>query len=75
MEKTYKEFMEAKVKSWKDMKDRNILRDAEKHKKRLKKGQVLGFTLAHDEFTIFHNEKEWNDSVKHAKDMKWIRVE
>jgi hypothetical protein len=41
----------------------------------LKKGQVLGFTLAHDEFTIFHNEKEWNDSVKHAKDMKWIRVE
>ena len=33
MEKSYKEFMEAKVKSWADMKDRNVLRDAEKHKK------------------------------------------
>ena len=41
----------------------------------MKKGQVLGYTLAHSEFTIFHNEKEWNDAVKYAKDMKWIRVE
>ena len=59
METTYKDFMEAKVKSWKDMKDRN----------------VLGYTMAHSEFTIFRNEKEWKDSVKHGKDMKWIRVE
>ena len=41
----------------------------------MKSGNVLGYTLAHGEFTIFKNEKEWNDSVKHAKDMKWIRVE
>ena len=75
METTYREFMEAIVKSWKDMKDRNVLKAAEKHKKRMKSGNVLGYTLAHDEFTIFRNEKEWNDSVKHAKDMKWIRVE
>ena len=75
METTYTEFMEAKVKIWKDMKDRNVLKTAEKPKKRMKSGNVLGYTLAHDEFTIFRNEKEWNDSVKHAKDMKWIRVE
>ena len=75
METTYKEFMEAKVKSWGDMKDRNIIKAAEKHKKRMKSGNVLGYTLAHDEFTIFRNEKDWKDSVKNAKDMKWIRVE
>jgi len=75
METTYKTFMEAKVKSWKDMKDRNVLKAAEKHKKRMKSGNVLGYTLAHQEFTIFRTEKEWDDSVKHGKDMKWIRVE
>jgi len=75
METTYKEFMEAKVKSWGDMKDRNIIKAAEKHKKRMKSGNVLGYTVAHDEFTIFRNEKDWKDSVKNAKDMKWIRVE
>ena len=75
METTYKDFMEAKVKSWKDMKDRNILKAAEKFKKKMKSCNILVYTLAHQEFTIFRNENEWNDSVKHAKDMKWIRVE
>ena len=75
METTYKEFMEAKVKSWGDMKDRNTLKAAEKHKKRMKSGNVLGYTVAHDEFTIFRNEKDWDDAIKHAKDMKWIRVD
>ena len=75
METTYKEFIEAKVKSWKDMKDRNVLRAADKFKKKMRTGNVLGYTLAHGEFVIFRNEKEWDDSVKHAKDMKWIRVE
>jgi len=37
--------------------------------------KVLGYTLAHQEFTIFRNDKDWNDAVKHGKDMKWIRVE
>ena len=36
METTYAEFMEAKVKSWKDMKDRNILKAAEKFKKKMR---------------------------------------
>ena len=75
METTYKDFMEANVKSWKDMKDRNTLKAAEKHKKRMKSGNVLGYTVAHDEFTIFRNEKDWDDAIKHAKDMKWIRVD
>ena len=75
MESTYKEFMEAKVKSSKDMKDRNVLKAAEKFKKKMRKGNVLGYTLAHNEFVIFRNEKEWDDSVKYAKDMKWLRVE
>ena len=57
------------------MKDRNVLKAAEKFKKKMRTGNILGYTLAHQEFTIFRNEKEWNDSVKHAKDMKWIRVE
>jgi hypothetical protein len=75
METTYTDFMEAKVKSWKDMKDRNIIKAADKFKKKMKDGNVLGYTQAHGEFTIFRTEKEWDDSVKHAKDMKWIRVE
>ena len=75
METTYKKFMEANVKSWKDMKDRDVLKAAEKFLKKMKPGNVLGYTVAHDEFTIFRNEKEWKDSVKNAKDMKWIRVE
>ena len=75
METTYTDFMEAKVKSWKDMKDRNVLKAADKFKKKMKSGNVLGYTQAHGEFTIFRTEKEWEDSVKHAKDMKWIRVE
>ena len=75
METTYTDFMEAKVKSWKDMKDRNVLKAAAKFKKKMKKDNVLGYTTAHQEFTIFRNEKDWNDAVKHGKDMKWIRVE
>ena len=75
METTYKEFMEAKVKSWGDMKDRNTLKAAEKHQKRMKSGNVLGYTMTHQEFTIFRNEKDWDDAIKHAKDMKWIRVD
>ena len=75
METTYKDFMEAKVKSWSDMKDRNVLKAAEKFKKKMKKDNVLGYTMAHQEFTIFRNDKDWNDAVKHGKDMKWIRVE
>ena len=75
METTYTEFMEAKVKSWKDMKDRNVLKAAEKFKKKMKKDNVLGYTTAHQEFTIFRYDKDWNDAVKHGKDMKWIRVE
>ena len=76
METTYKEFMEeAKVKSWKDMKERNILKSAEKFKKKMRTGNVLGYTMTHQEFTIFRNEKDWDDAIKHAKDMKWIRVD
>ena len=75
METTYTEFMEAKVKSWKDMKDRNILKAAEKFKKKMRKDNVLGYTLAHQEFTIFRNDKDWDDAVKHGKDMQWLKVD
>tara|TARA_Y100000310_G_scaffold343350_1_gene450552 strand:+ start:1745 stop:1975 length:231 start_codon:yes stop_codon:yes gene_type:complete len=76
MAKTYRKFIEAVcLKSWKDMKDRNVLKAAEKFKKKMKDGNVLGYTLSHGEFTIFKDDKEFNDSVKNAKDMKWIRVE
>jgi hypothetical protein len=74
METTYKKFMEANVKSWKDMKDRDVLKAAGKFQSKMKAGNVLGYTLAHSEFTIFKNEKEWDQSAK-DKDMKWIRVE
>ena len=40
METTYRDFMEAKVKSWKDMKDRNVLKAAEKFKKKMKLIQI-----------------------------------
>ena len=75
MQKTYKEFTEAKTKTWKDVGKGNVARQAEKHKKRMKSGQVLAYTTAHDEFTIFNNEKEYKDAIKFAKDMKWVRVE
>jgi len=75
MQKTYKEFTEAKTKTWKDIGKGKIARDALKHKKRMKAKQVLAYTTAHDEFTIFNNEKEYQDAIKYAKDMKWVRVE
>tara|TARA_B110000196_G_C20558026_1_gene391868 strand:- start:172 stop:426 length:255 start_codon:yes stop_codon:yes gene_type:complete len=75
MAKTYKVFLEADVKNWKDIKDRNILKSADKFKKKMKAGNVLGYTQVHGEFVIFRNDKEWEASVKDAKDMKWLRVD
>ena len=76
MATTYKEFIEAVcLKSWKDMKDKNVLQAAGKFQSKMKPGNVLGYTLSHGEFNIFKDDKEFNDSVKNAKDMKWIRVE
>ena len=48
MQKTYKEFTEAKTKTWKDIGKGRLARDAMKHKKRMKAKQVLAYTTAHD---------------------------
>ena len=75
MGKTYQEFTEASVTSWDKMKDQRVIKSAEKFKKKMKSGNILGYTTAHGEFTIFRNEKDWKDAVKHGKDMKWIKVD
>ena len=71
--KTYKELMEA-IKKWSDVKDRNVKKDASQYLKALDKGQVLGYSVEHDEFSIFDDAKDFKKAQK-DKRMKWIVVE
>ena len=71
--KTYKEMMEA-IKKWSDVTDRNVKKDASDVLKALDKGQVLGYSVAHDEFSIFDDAKDFKKAQK-DKRMKWIVVE
>ncbi len=71
--KTYKEMMEA-VKKWSDVKDKKIKKDASDVLKALDKGQVLGYSVEHDEFSIFDDAKDFKKAQK-DKRMKWIVVE
>ena len=71
--KTYKEMMEA-VKKWSDVKDKKIKKDASDVLKALDKGQVLGYSVEHDEFSIFNDAKDFKKAQK-DKSMKWIVVE
>ena len=62
------------IKKWSDVRDRKLKKNASDILKALDKGQVLGYSVKHDEFSIFDNAKDFK---KHAKDkkMKWIIVE
>ena len=71
--KTYKEMMEA-VKKWSDVKDKKIKKDASDVLKALDKGQVLGYSVEHDEFSIFDSSKDFKKAKKDSK-MNWIMVE
>ena len=65
--------MEA-VKKWSDVKDKKIKKDASDVLKALDKGQVLGYSVEHDEFSIFNDAKDFKKAQK-DKSMKWIVVE
>ena len=65
--------MEA-VKKWSDVKDKKIKKDASDVLKALDKGQVLGYSVEHDEFSIFDDAKDFKKAQK-DKRMKWIVVE
>jgi len=67
--KTYRNFMEGKP----PYKDAEFKRDVAKMKSKLKRGEVIGFSMAHDELSTFKDEKEFADSSKDKK-MKWVRV-
>jgi len=71
--KSYKELMEA-IKKWSDVKDRNVKKDASQYLKALDKGQVLGYSVEHDEFSIFDSSKDFKKAKKDSK-MNWIMVE
>ena len=71
--KTFRELIEG-IKKWSDVKDRNVKKDASKFLKALDKGQVLGYSVQHDEFSIFNNAKDFKKAQKDKK-MKWIVVE
>ena len=71
--KTFKELMEA-IRKWSDVKDRNVKKDASKFLKALDKGQVLGYSVQHDEFSIFDTPRDFKTAQK-DKSMKWIVVE
>jgi hypothetical protein len=71
--KTFNELMEA-VKKWSDVKDKKIKKDASDVLKALDKGQVLGYSVEHDEFSIFNSDKDFKKAQK-DKSMKWIVVE
>lgn len=74
MGQTYRQFIEANITSWDKMKDKNVIKSAGKFKKKMKSGNVLGYTQTHDEFTIFRNDKDWDEAVKGGKEMKWVKV-
>ena len=71
--KTFKEMMEA-IKKWSDVRDRKLKKDASDVLKALDKGQVLGYSVEHDEFSIFDSERDFKKAAR-DKRMKWIVVE
>ena len=75
--KTYHDLMEGKPKKWADIKDRNTKKDASQYLKALDKGQVLGYSIEHQEFSIFDDEKDFKDAQKGSKGkaMQWVKVE
>ena len=71
--KSFKELIEG-IKKWSDVRDRKLKKDASDVLKALDKGQVLGYSVEHDEFSIFNNAKDFKKAQK-DKRMKWIVVE
>ena len=71
--KSFKELVEG-IKKWSDVRDRNLKKTASQALKALDKGQVLGYSVKHDEFSIFDNAKDFKKAAKDKK-MKWIIVE
>jgi len=71
--KTFKEMMEA-IKKWSDVRDRKLKKDASDVLKALDKGQVLGYSVEHDEFSIFDSARDFKKAQR-DKRMKWIVVE
>ena len=71
--KSFKELVEG-IKKWSDVRDRKLKKDASDVLKALDKGQVLGYSVAHDEFSIFDDAKDFKKAQK-DKRMKWIVVE
>ena len=71
--KTFRELIEG-IKKWSDVKDRNLKKDASQYLKALDKGQVLGYSVEHDEFSIFDSSKDFKKAQRDSK-LKWIVVE
>ena len=71
--KSFKELVEG-IKKWSDVRDRKLKKDASDVLKALDKGQVLGYSVEHDDFSIFNNAKDFKKAQK-DKRMKWIVVE
>ena len=73
--KTYRIFTE-ELKSWKDVKNKDIKNAAVKKMKSLKKGEVLAYSVEHGEFTVFDDDMEFVQAQKgKGEKMKWIKVE
>ena len=73
--KSYKLFAE-ELKSWKDVKNSHIKKEAGKLLKALDKNEVLAYSVEHGEFTIFKDEMEFVQAQKgKGKAMKWLKVE
>ncbi len=75
--KTYKSLIEAKPKKWSDIKDRNTKKEASQFLKALDVGQVLGYSVEHQEFSIFDDEKDFKKAQQGSKGkaMQWVKVE
>ena len=70
--KTFKELIEG-IKKWSDVRDRKLKKDASDVLKALDKGQVLGYSVEHDEFSIFNNAKDFKKAQKDKrKGVKYI---
>ena len=70
---TYKDLM-VEAHKWSDIKDKKVRKEAGQMLKALDKGEILGYSVEHDEFSIFTSTKDFKDAKKDKK-MHWVQVE
>ena len=62
-----------KINRFRDVKNNDVKKKANQLLKTLDKGEILAYSIEHDEFTKFDNDKEFKDGNEDGE-MKWVKV-